>query len=84
MAHAIHSLTLNELRKFEPTARKDNFVPVVNLRLNDPQETERVKQHAPEETLGNPVVLLLVSQLVTQCCQRCNHCVKVATLEARL
>ena len=53
VAHAIHSMTLNALREFEPTAKVENGVPVVNPRLNDPAETELVIPHAPEEKLGN-------------------------------
>lgn len=52
IAHAIHSLTLNELRKFNPNARADNGVPVVNPRLNDPTTSDRVILNAPEEMIG--------------------------------
>ncbi|KAF6032537.1 hypothetical protein EB796_009138 [Bugula neritina] len=56
IAHAIHSLTLNELRKFNPLAEELNGVPVVNPRLNDPTETERVIPHAPEEEINKNFV----------------------------
>ena len=52
IAHAIHSLTLNELRKFNPDAEIDNGVPVVNPRLNDPTTNVRVVPNAPEEAIG--------------------------------
>ena len=52
IAHAIHSLTLNELRKFNPEAKEENGIPVVNPRLNDPTTTTRVVSHAPMEMLG--------------------------------
>ena len=52
IAHAIHSRTLNELRKFNPDAEIDNGVPVVNPRLNDPTTNVRVVPNAPEEAIG--------------------------------
>ena len=52
IAHAIHSLTLNELRKFNPEAKENNGVPVVNPRINDPTISNRVVSHAPSETIG--------------------------------
>jgi len=57
IAHAIHSLTLNELRKFNPLAVELNGVPVVNPRLNDRTETERVIPHAPEEEISNIYII---------------------------
>lgn len=49
-------MTLNVLREFEPSAKAENGVPVVNPRLNDPTETERVVAHAPEEAMGNQIL----------------------------
>lgn len=52
VAHAIHSITWNELLKFEDNAPVLNGIPVVNPRLNDPNETERVTMNAPVESIG--------------------------------
>lgn len=52
IAHAIHSLTLNELWAFNPAATEENGIPVVNPRLNDPTTNVRVVPNAPLDMIG--------------------------------
>ena len=49
VAHAIHSITLNELQKFEPTATEANRIPTVNRAIAE-QPKQRVLPSAPKVT----------------------------------
>merc|ERR1712195_291949 len=51
IAHAIHSITLNELRKFNPTTTTENGVPTVNRAIAG-QPEDKVVADAPELKLA--------------------------------
>lgn len=50
VAHAIHSLDLEALRKFNPKAKGDNHIPTVNLNL---KASKKVLEDAPSNPIGH-------------------------------
>ena len=50
IAHAIHSMTVEGLRMFNPRATLDNHVPTVNM---DRRSSQKVVPYAPEDPLGS-------------------------------
>ena len=50
VAHAVHSMTVQGLRLFNPLATEDNHVPTVNM---DRQAPEKVVPYAPNDPLGS-------------------------------
>lgn len=50
VAHAVHSMTVQGLRMFNPRATVDNRVPTVNMDRRSPQ---KVIPFAPEDNLGS-------------------------------
>ena len=50
IAHAIHSMTVEALKTFNPRATEQNNIPTVNL---DRSSSEKVLPHAPSKPMGN-------------------------------
>lgn len=50
IAHAIHSMTVEGLRLFNPRATEENNVPTVNM---DRHSDQKVVPYAPEDALGD-------------------------------
>jgi hypothetical protein len=49
VAHAVHSMTLKDLKKFYPSASQNNKVPTVNKNLTAP---EAILLYAPDESIN--------------------------------
>jgi hypothetical protein len=63
VAHAIHSITLNELRMFNPITSTENNVPTVNRAIAGSPH-KQVVQHAPEVSTVVPIAIVNCLQVV--------------------